>query len=248
MPKIAKPEMDTGRGLREAQWAFVTSRLAALEPSSANRHLQVVLPLPYSTGLRLSETVSLTTSDLEWVSLPHPGTREREEGWWLTMLGKHKHSKVRRVPVPNRVVAALSQYLVARGFAADPRDQREPVALLVHATDTAARAPWLKFAGAGAAAPLQPGTLYRQVKRFFQACARELTLVDARGAERLAAASTHWLRHTHISHGLVAGVPIEVMQQNAGHDSLATTTRYVTTEDARRMASLKRFLVQTESE
>ncbi|MHA7685162.1 tyrosine-type recombinase/integrase [Cupriavidus sp. PET2-C1] len=53
------------------------------------------------------------------------------------------------------------------------------------------------------------------------------------------AASTHWLRHTHISHALAAGVPIEVMQQNVGHGSLATTSRYVTTEDARRMEAMQ---------
>ncbi|MGO4156983.1 hypothetical protein AB4061_28800 [Cupriavidus sp. YAF13] len=42
-----------------------------------------------------------------------------------------------------------------------------------------------------------------------------------------------------MSHALAAGVPIEVMQQNAGHGSLATTSRYVTTEDARRMEAMQ---------
>ncbi|WP_232346500.1 phage integrase family protein [Cupriavidus sp. USMAA2-4] len=245
-PRTAMPAMDVGRSLSTDQWQFVTRQLAALPPTSANQRLQVALPLLYSTGLRLAEVVSLTTADLDWVSLPRPGTREREEAWWLTVLGKR--SKVRRVPVPDGVVAALGRYLAARGFADDPRDQREPVALLGHATDTAERTPWGKADTAGAAASLQPGTLYKQVKRFFQACARDLALVDARGAQRLAEASTHWLRHTHISHGLAAGVPIEVMQQNAGHDSLATTTRYVTTEDARRAAALRRFFEQGDSQ
>ncbi len=60
-------------------------------------------------------------------------------------------------------------------------------------------------------------------------------------AARLEAASTHWLRHTHITHALVAGAPLEVVQQNAGHDSLAKTPRYVTTEDARCLAAMKKF-------
>ncbi|MFJ1254149.1 phage integrase family protein [Cupriavidus sp. CuC1] len=244
VPKSVKPKMDTGRSLTEEQWAFVSGCLARLPPSSANQRLQVALPLLYATGLRLSEVVSVTTDDLEWVSLPGAkggGAKAREEGWWLTVLGKG--NKPRRVPVPEAAIEALGRYLVARGFAADPAANRIAggVALLGHATDQAERAPWAKADRAGAQAALAATTLYRQIKRFFQACASELDLVDARGAARLRAASTHWMRHTHISHALAAGAPLEIVQQNAGHASLDTTTRYITTEDARRMAAMKRF-------
>lgn len=47
------------------------------------------------------------------------------------------------------------------------------------------------------------------------------------------------MRHTHISHSLAAGAPLEVVQQNAGRASLDTTTRYATTEAARRMAAMQ---------
>ena len=60
-------------------------------------------------------------------------------------------------------------------------------------------------------------------------------------AARLAKASTHWLRHTHASHAIAGGMPIEVAQQNVGHASLATTTVYVKTEQKRRMKAVKKF-------
>ena|GEM_PF-7036306 len=53
-------------------------------------------------------------------------------------------------------------------------------------------------------------------------------LGDVKGAERFDQASTHWLRHSHASHAIAAGMPIEIAQQNLGHASLATTTIYVT--------------------
>jgi len=64
---------------------------------------------------------------------------------------------------------------------------------------------------------------------------------DLRGAERFERASTHWLRHTHASHSIAAGLPVEIAQQNLGHASLATTTVYVTTEKKRRMRAMQDF-------
>jgi site-specific recombinase XerD len=241
VPKRARPEPAVGRSLTVDQWAFVTGCLTRLAPTSANQRLRVALPLLYATGLRLSEVVSATTDDLEWVSLPGADGGDREEGWWLTVLGKG--NKLRRVPLPDAAIDALGRYLVARGFAADPAANRLAggVALLGHATDQAERAPWARRDTASADAGLAATTLYRQIKRFFQACAAELAPDDARGADHLAAASTHWMRHTHISHALAAGAPLEAVKQNAGHASLNTTTRYVTTEDAKRMVAMKKF-------
>jgi site-specific recombinase XerD len=238
VPKSAKPELDVGRSFTQDQWLFIVGCLGRLPPSSANQRLQFALPLLYATGLRLSEVIAVTTDDLEWMSLSRPGTGEREEGWWLTVLGKG--NKLRRVPVPEASIVNLGRYLIARGHAADPMNSRG-VALLGHATDQAQRAPWAHRDTASASAGLAATTLYRQIKRFFRDCAAELALTDPRGADRIAQASTHWMRHTHISHALEAGASLEAVQQNAGHASLDTTTRYVTTEDARRMTAMKQF-------
>ena len=46
-------------------------------------------------------------------------------------------------------------------------------------------------------------------------------------AERLRAASTHWLRHTHGTLGVKAGIRQSTMRESLGHASLATTGIYL---------------------
>ena len=55
-------------------------------------------------------------------------------------------------------------------------------------------------------------------------------------ADRLLQASTHWLRHTSLTHQIDAGVPLKTAQLNSRHSSLATTGRYVYKEHAVRHA------------
>ena len=111
------------------------------------------------------------------------------------------------------------------------------------ASDVAERAPGLSTGQAldprqGIAAT----TFYDQIKGFFTDCAFVLRgQGDAKGAERFAKASTHWMRHSHASHAIAGGMPIEIAQQNLGHASLATTTVYVTTEKRRRMKAVEAF-------
>jgi site-specific recombinase XerD len=45
--------------------------------------------------------------------------------------------------------------------------------------------------------------------------------------QNAAAVSAHWLRHDHASHALDNDGPIHLVQQTLGHNSLATTSRYV---------------------
>jgi site-specific recombinase XerD len=89
---------------------------------------------------------------------------------------------------------------------------------------------------------LSAQALYRQLKRFFVGVAIKLKAeARSRDADIFARASTHWLRHTHGSHAVAAGVPIDVVQQNLGHSSLATTTVYVRSNVARRIAEMGRL-------
>ncbi len=155
-----------------------------------------------------------------------------------------KGQKEREVPLPADVVGELARYLVSRGLDADPEDiGNQGACLLGKASDAAERAPGLSTGQMldprqGIAAT----TFYDQIKRFFEDCAGVLRgQGDAKGAERLAKASTHWMRHSHASHAIASGMPIEIAQQNLGHASLATTTVYVTTEKRRRMKAVEAF-------
>jgi len=247
VPRSAAPRIQAGRSFSPAQWRFIDTQLDALAPTSAHQRLAFGLRLLYATGLRLSELVAATVDDLQWVEFPAEFPADAADdaplqGWLLRVTGKGQ--KLREVPVPAEVIAALSGYLVARGLDADPRNiGNQGAHLLGQASDAALRAPGLN---AGRTIDPRQGiaasTFHDQVKAFFATCAQVLQAKgDARGADRFLRASTHWMRHTHASHAIAGGMPIEIAQQNLGHASLATTTVYITTEKRRRLQAVEAF-------
>jgi site-specific recombinase XerD len=246
VPRNSGPKVNTGRSFSLAQWDLIEAQLKMLKTTSANQRLRFGLHLLYATGLRLSEVVAATVDDLQWVEYPADATdREPLEGWMLRVVGKGQ--KEREVPVPIALINELAQYLQARGLDKDPEDiGNQGAYVLGKASDAAQRAPGLSTGQSldprqGIAAT----TFYDQIKAFFSDCAdvlrRQEGQGDARSAERFERASTHWMRHSHASHAIAGGMPIEIAQQNLGHASLATTTAYVNTEKRRRMQAVEAF-------
>ena len=238
----AAPRVDAGRSLTMAQWRFVREQLERQPDNGSTRRLRAALLLLYATGLRLSEAVGARAGDLHWVEYPPDGEDAQEEaGWVLRVVGKGQRQ--REVPLPQPVAEELLDYLASRGLDLDPGHPATQNAFLLGlASDAAERAPQLLGGGIDPAAGIAANTLYDQLKTYFGHCAALLREQgDERGAQRLSAASTHWLRHSHASHAIARGTPIEIAQQNLGHASLATTTVYVTTEQRRRMKAMKKF-------
>jgi site-specific recombinase XerD len=243
VPRTSGPKVNAGRSFSLAQWKFTLRQLEMLSRTSANQRLTFGLHLLYATGLRLSEVVAATVDDLQWVEYPADASDDQAmQGWLLRVVGKGQ--KEREVPLPTDVVGELARYMVSRGLDADPEDiGNQGAYLLGKASDAAERAPGLSTGQSfeprqGIAAT----TFYDQIKVFFADCAGVLRgQGDAKGAERFARASTHWMRHSHASHAIAGGMPIEIAQQNLGHASLATTTVYVTTEKRRRMKAVEAF-------
>ena len=243
VPRSAGPKVNAGRSFSLAQWAFIEAQLKMLQATSANQRLTFGLHLLYATGLRLSEVVAATVDDLQWVEYPADASDDQSmQGWMLRVIGKGQ--KEREVPLPIDVVGELAKYLRSRGLDPDPEDiGNQSAFMLGKASDAAARAPGLN---AGQRIDPHEGiaatTFYDQIKAFFMGCADALQgQGDTRGSERFTKASTHWMRHSHASHAIASGMPIEIAQQNLGHASLATTTVYVTTESRRRMKAVEAF-------
>jgi len=243
VPRSAGPKVNAGRSFGLAQWDFIERQLKMLTSTSANQRLTFGLHLLYATGLRLSEVVAATVDDLQWFEYPPDASDDQPvQGWMLRVIGKGQ--KEREVPLPVDVVSELARYMESRGLDADPEDiGNQGAFLLGKASDAAERAPGLSNGQRidprqGIAAT----TFYDQIKAFFAGCAGVLRgQGDAKGAERFERASTHWMRHSHASHAIASGMPIEIAQQNLGHASLATTTIYVTTEKRRRMKAVEAF-------
>jgi site-specific recombinase XerD len=57
---------------------------------------------------------------------------------------------------------------------------------------------------------------------------------------KLAAASPHWLRHTHATFALNGGVDLVTVRDNLRHASVTTTSNYLHTEDKKRALQLSR--------
>lgn len=239
----AGPVLDVGRSLTIDQWQYVQAWLGQLATTSAHRRLGLAMRLAYATGLLASELCAARVDDLRKVQYPGDSSDPSGailEGWMLRVVGKGQ--RVREVPVPQGIIDELGGYLASRGLHGDiQHPDNRGVYLLGRASDAAQRAPGL-HGGYDSRAGIATTTLYDQMVACFEGCGRALsTSGDQVGAQRLMQASTHWLRHTHASHALAEGVPIEVVQQNLGHASLATTTVYVSVEGQRRRQALGKF-------
>lgn len=200
----------------EFRWLLAYGDEAAQRaPTAADarrwRRLLFVLTLAYETGLRLGELVQATTVDLERETV---GERTY---WWLRVTGKG--DKPREVPVSEALLAAIDAELLTRGEKPVGAGGR-PVPLIGRLRG-----------GHGA---LTASGLHRALVGFVRAAADAQAKTDPAGAARLEKATMHWLRHSYASHALEAGVPLEAVRENLGHASLATTSRYVTAERARR--------------
>ena len=206
------PSMPTLRALSQRQWSLVTEWLEAQPPSPALPRLSFLLSFAYLTGLRLAE---LASARLSWFRY-----EQLDDGQWvwsIMVLGKRK--KWREVPLPRTAVEALGAYLLSRGLVANPLDNNGDLPLLAHLNSSD---------------PLSAARIYDILVDAFSRCAVAVYPCDARAAQRIREASTHWLRHTYGSHAAARGVPQDVLQANLGHESLATTSIYVRAEKARR--------------
>jgi site-specific recombinase XerD len=225
-PRGSEPKIDTGRSFTQRQWAMVEANLADMEPSADRQRLGFTLHLLYCTGLRLSEVVDAKLGDLEQVELAGNKVAGADaQAWMLAVRGKG--GRIREVPVPAELMAELSLYLAARALHPNVRataNRSVPLIARLRCQPPGGDGAALEPIRAQPSTRLSQSALYKMLKAFFANVASSLRARgDDADADRFDRASTHWLRHTHASHSIAHGVPIEVAQQNLGHSSLATT-------------------------
>lgn len=220
---------ESARSLSPAQWAFVQAEVNASPQTSANRRLKLALMLLHETAMRISEVVSARMADLTCRPASR-NARDATELWTLTIRGSA--GKERHVAISSNLRAELESYLASRGLPAVLSAVPEGAFLLGRAVDVTQRAAWSpaartpvdRLAGIGAA------TLHDQIKRFFAECARKIRETDPIGAQTLRQASAHWVRHTHGFHAVTTGLSLKTLQRNLGHASIASTTRYFSSD------------------
>ncbi len=177
------------KSLTPEQWNYLWREAASLPDSSANRRLRLALKLIELTGLRLADVVTCRVDTLcRPAAEGEPGTA----GWQLVF---DKSGIRQRFDMDDVFMQLVSDYLASRGLHPDPMEpSNHGVFLIGTATDISERAPWspLRLQRLDPRAGISPGTLYGQLKSFFERCA---ATHDGNGPNVFVAASTEWLRH-----------------------------------------------------
>lgn len=199
----AAAEVDT-RALSPAAWEVLVQFVEAAERSPARERLRFVLTFGRATGLRAAEMLGVKLGDL----------RGEGQGWVLPVNGKGARNRV--VAVPEAAIAALERYLEARGLGTLDAVQRTAPDLPMVASTI------------DPLAPVGYQALYESTTRWVRRAALEVPASRLPGRERsgLARAALHTLRHTCFTTLAEAGVPIDVIQAQAGHADPRTSARY----------------------
>jgi len=207
-------QLDTSHAFTEHEWKLVRVVADGLEWSygwsePAAQRLRFMLDFAYATGLRISELAGAQLGAID--SDPHGDT-------WIRVVGKaHKAGKVVLPPLAS---AALDRHLVQRGLPVTPSKWRPSTPLVGSLGED----------GSG----ISSWRLWRVMKRFFSTAADVVEEGTPALAEKLRQATPHWTRHTHATHLLQGGAELTTVRDNLRHASLATTSMYLHTDDARR--------------
>ncbi|MDF3100027.1 MULTISPECIES: phage integrase family protein [Burkholderia] len=211
---------DTGRALTGREWKIVRAAANQLERTgwtrSAAERLRFVLDFGYATGLRAQELVAATLGDI---------TADARGALWLEIMGKG--AKSGRVALPPLARDALRRALKARGLPV-MRTRWQPATPLVASLNAEQRVG--RHGGSGISAV----RLRQVLGEFFREAAERVNPRHPALAEKLRHASPHWLRHTHATHALDAGVELVIVRDNLRHASVATTSTYLHGEEVKR--------------
>ncbi|MEW6346241.1 MAG: phage integrase family protein [Paraburkholderia sp.] len=247
----AQPRIKTEHALTHEAWAFVIGVLETLPDTAAADRMRFILALAYSTGLRRAELANAFTDEIS----------ERYAGadlgniHLLRVVGKG--AKERFIPLVPMVLEALGDYLESRGLPRDALtcpagtplipalpDKRDISRVRREAAAQGMDAAAALVALARNARPIHPDQLYKAIKRFFATATNAALREDSPHARAFRQVSTHWLRHTFVSHALANGMSLESARNFAGHDSLDTTSIYATAELGRQYREAESFLQQ----
>lgn len=208
------------RRLSPEQWRRVLAgaeELAKDDPATHERTLFIMNAL-FAMYLRISELVETP----RWTPQMGHFQRDSDSNWWFLTVGKG--NKEREISVSDNMLDALRRYRDSRGMSALPAPGETTP--LIHKTR----------GRGGITSTRQIRAIVQKTFDFAEEKLRAVGLLEE--AERLAAATVHWLRHTGISED-VKSRPREHVRDDAGHGSSAITDRYIDIERAERHASAK---------
>lgn len=215
------------------EWAMITRFAQQAErklnwSADAAIRLRFILAFCVATGVRVNELATIRLRDFERVS-----SRE----CWVTVKGKG--GKRARVAIPPAAWDALIGYLRYRDIRGSIH--KWPVnAFLIASIDTTET----ERSKAESDKGLTPGRVWAVLRRFFDHVSEQVSETHPVLHQKLAAASPHWLRHTHATFALDGGADLVTVRNNLRHASVNTTSNYLHTEDKKRALQLSRVFAK----
>lgn len=201
---LVEDDRSVERFLDRQTWHYLLDYIHNL-PTATERQIeekeriQFLFSLLYLLGPRLSEVASHTMGSFF----------ERRGKWWWRVIGKG--NKLATVPVPAEAMDALSRYRIHLGLPPLPAPSDEtPLILSVKGRKRIAS-----------------GMIYKIVKKLVMEVAAAMNALDPVRADKLKQASTHWFRHTAITHQADAGIELRHIKKSARHAKIDTTALYL---------------------
>ncbi len=215
-----KPET-VERFLDSTLWQHVLSFVEALpvetsRQQAAYERVRYLFILLYLLGPRVSEVASHTMGSFV----------EVRGKWWWRVTGKG--GKTTRIPANQEMLAALVRYRTFYGLPSLPLPQEKtPLVLNLRGSRG-----------------ISANMIYRIVKAVMQKAARELKITQPHQASKLYRASTHWLRHTAITHQADAGIELRYLNKSARHTKLETTAIYLHADEESWHEAMEKHKIQ----
>ncbi|MBK1734573.1 hypothetical protein CKO15_04585 [Halorhodospira abdelmalekii] len=209
------------RYLPQQLWAYVLehieTRMPRQTPIEEARYQRArwVFSALYTLLARASELIDCRQGAL-FYRTEADGSRQ----WWWKVVGKYRHPKSppEYVPIPETLIEALGDYREHLGLARYPApDENTPMVVSLYPQ----RDGWR---------PLHRKAAHYIVKQVCREAAAAMRETDPVWARRLDSASTHWLRHSGISHQITSIPPDELLRLARLRSPILLHT-YVATED-----------------
>lgn len=205
------------RYLEYPQWQALLDTVERM-PTDTERQRQhyersrFLLALLYLLGPRVSEIANQAMGSFVEV-------RGR---WWWHVTGKGNRQG--RVPVNQDMLEALQNYRRFLGMTPLPLPgDSQPLVMNL-----------------GGTTGITSNMIYRIIKVLVNRAAEQLASLDPYQAEKLRHASTHWFRHTSLTHQADAGIDLNYLQRNARHAKMDTTSLYLHAEESRWHEAMER--------
>jgi site-specific recombinase XerD len=198
----------TERFLEQGLWQSVVDYIEALAKTTPREQKEYertrfLFHLLYLLGPRVSEVAGHTMQSIKQI----------RGKWWWQVTGKGQ--KTQLIPVNEAMLNALMRYRQFYGLSSLPLpDDENPLFMNLNGTQS-----------------VSSNMIYRLVKKTFSDCAQTFEKSRPDFAMKLRKASTHWLRHTSITHQADAGIELRYIKRSARHESVETTMLYQHAEE-----------------